>query len=227
MKAEPVTAEELKRIYLFNALDESQLETMLQNSRPVGLEPRQTLFEAGQPAEYFYLLRSGQIKLYSLSAEGDEKVIEVIWPGETFAEAITFMPEHTYPVNAEAIISSQLCGFRISTFRKILEDSPATAMCLMADMSRRLRMRITEIGNLTLHNATYRLVMFLLEQIPEGAAEFNEIHLATPKTIIASRLSIQPETFSRILGKLSRQGLIQVQGNDITLLDVEGLRALL
>lgn len=227
MKAESLTAEQLQRLYLFNALDDQQLEIVRRNILPVSLEPKQILFEAGQPAEYFYFLAAGQIKLYSLSAEGDEKVIEVVWPGETFAEAITFMPQHTFPVNAEAIQPSQLYAIRMNTFRKLLNESPATCMRLLADMSRRLRSRINEIGNLTLHNATYRLVMFLLEQIPAGAAELKEIHLGTPKTVIASRLSIQPETFSRILGKLSRQGLIQVHGNDITLLDVEGLRALL
>jgi CRP-like cAMP-binding protein len=194
---------------------------------PVELGQKQILFEAGQPAESFYLLRSGQIKLYSLSAEGDEKVIEIIRPGETFAEAIAFMEQHAYPVSAEAIMDSNLCSFDLLAFRRLLEDSPATSMRLLADMSRRLRMRINEINNLTLHNATYRLVVYLLEQIPEGAMELAEIHLGTPKSIIASRLSIKPETFSRILSKLTQRGLISVEGNNITLQDVNGLRALL
>jgi CRP-like cAMP-binding protein len=97
----------------------------------------------------------------------------------------------------------------------------------MAGMTRRLHAKINEINNLTLHNATYRLVVFLLEQLPKDALELAEIHLSTPKSVIASRLSIQPETFSRILTRLSARGLIQVNGNDITLLDVQGLRDLL
>jgi CRP-like cAMP-binding protein len=97
----------------------------------------------------------------------------------------------------------------------------------MAGMSKRLHARINEISNLTLHNATYRLVVFLLEQLPEEAIELAEIHLSTPKSVIASRLAIQPETFSRILTRLSASGLIEVNGNDVTLLDVQGLRDLL
>jgi len=124
-------------------------------------------------------------------------------------------------------MDSNLCSFDLLGFRRLLEDSPATSMRLMADMSRRLRMRINEINNLTLHNATYRLVVYLLEQIPEGAMELAEIHLGTPKSIIASRLSIKPETFSRILSKLTQRGLISVEGNNISLQDVNGLRALL
>lgn len=227
MSENPVSGAELRQIYLFAGLSDEQLKSTLESSHALHLKQKQILFEAGQPAENFYLLRSGQIKLYCLSAEGDEKVIEIIRPGETFAEAITFMKKYDYPVSAEAIMDSELCSFDLLAFRKLLEDSTDTSFRLMADMSRRLRMRINEINNLTLHNATYRLVVYLLEQIPEGAIEMSEIHLGTPKSIIASRLSIKPETFSRILLKLVQRGLISVEGNDIRILDVNGLRALL
>ncbi|MDH3948509.1 MAG: Crp/Fnr family transcriptional regulator, partial [Gammaproteobacteria bacterium] len=186
MQTDPQTLEELRHIYLFASLTDDQLIEMLESCHSHELEQKQLLFEAGQPAEHFYLLRSGQIKLYCLSPSGDEKVMEIIHPGETFAEAVTFMEKQTYPVCAEAIMNSSLYCFKMKTFRQLLEDSPGTCMRLMADMSRRLRMRVDEINNLTLHNATYRLVVYLLEQIPEGAVEMAEIHLGTPKSIIAS-----------------------------------------
>ena len=227
MQADQQTIDELRQIYLFASLTDEQMNMMLDSAHPVELEQKQVLFEAGQAADDFYLLRSGQMKLYCLSPGGDEKVIEIVRPGETFAEAITFMENQAYPVSAEAIMNSKLYCFKMKTFRNLMEGSPGTCMRLMADMSRRLRMRVNEINNLTLHNATYRLVVYLLEQIPEGAVEMTDIHLGTPKSIIASRLSIQPETFSRILSKLSQRGLLKVQVNDITLLDVNGLRSLL
>jgi len=227
MKHATLSPQELHAVYLFSGLKEDQLQTMLETAYSIELSPREILFEAGQPADHFYLLRSGQVKLFALSDSGDEKVVEVIYPGETFAEAITFMTVKSYPVCAEAISASEVISFDMNAFRRILEESRETCMRLMADMSRRLRKRIAEINNLTLHNATYRLVVYLLEQIPPGVVELPEIQLGTPKSVIASRLSIQPETFSRILGKLSRQKLIRVHQNTITLLDVDGLRALL
>lgn len=227
MQADQQIINELRQIYLFASLTDEQLHKMIESAHPLELEQKQLLFNAGQPAEDFYYLRKGQIELFSLVPSGDEKVIEIVRSGETFAEAITFMAHQTYPVSAEAIMNSSLYCFKMKIFRQLLEDSSGTCMRLMADMSRRLRMRVNEINNLTLHNATYRLVVYLLEQIPEGAVEMTEIHLGTPKSIIASRLSIQPETFSRILAKLSQRGLIEVHMNDITLLDVNGLRALL
>lgn len=227
MKNSSIVIDDLHHTPLFDALDEQQLDSVIKSSRIVSLAAKEILFENGSAASHFYLLKSGQIKLFCLSAEGDEKVIEIINPSQTFAEAIMFLPQQIYPVSAETLKNSELYSFDIKQFRGILEDSKETCFRLLATMGRRLHSKINDINNLTLHNATYRLVVYLLEQLPEGAMALSSIHLGATKTIIASRLSIQPETFSRILLRMSKQGLIEVQGNDITLLDVDGLRALL
>lgn len=216
----------LRRTYLFSALDEQQLKTVMETMQEITVEEGRILFEHGQPADRFYLLLEGQIKLYRLSEEGDEKVIEIVRPGETFAEAVTFMSGKFYPVNADALVKSRLLAFPNATFRELLRNSVDTCFRLMADMSQRLHRRLNEIDSLTLHNATYRLVSFLLSELPEGVMESQEIVLTTPKHIIASRLSIKPETFSRILTKLSRDGLIVVRGNSVVLEDLPRLREL-
>ncbi len=227
MKSEKMLAPLLRGVYLFEMLDDRQMTEILQSSAWINLASKETLFEAEQPAQRFYLLISGQVKLYCISADGDEKVMEIIHPSQTFAEAIMFMHKHAYPLSAEAIKKSELISFSMQTFKEVLEQSTETCFRLMAVMSQQLHARIYEINNLTLHNATYRLVVFLLDQLPPGVLELSRIHLTTPKSVVASRLSIQPETFSRILTRLSRTGLIEVNGNDIMLLDVEGLRTLL
>lgn len=227
MEQNRITLEELHDVPLFSALDKQQLDKVLKSSRILTLPAKKLLFKQGAPANHFYLLKSGQIKLYCLSEEGDEKVIEIIYPRQTFAEAIMFMPKQVYPVSAEAIDNSEVYSFDMKPFRQILEGSQETCFRLLAIMGRQLHLKINDINNLTLHNATYRLVVYLLEQLPEGATPLSSIHLSATKNIISSRLSIKPETFSRILLRMSKQGLIEVHGNDITLLDVEGLRALL
>jgi CRP-like cAMP-binding protein len=88
----------------------------------------------------------------------------------------------------------------------------------------RLRRHVNEVDKLTLHNATFRLVSYLLQQMPADVVESPEVQLTTPKNVIASRLSIQPETFSRILGRLSKAGLVEVHGHSIVLRDIAGLR---
>lgn len=217
----------LHQIPLFQALDEQQLDGVLKSCHIRSLPAKNILFEKGSAASHFYLVKSGQIKLFCLSEEGDEKVIEIINPSETFAEAIMFMPKQIYPVSAETLKNSEVYSFDMKQFRSLLEDSKETCFRLLATMGRQLHNRISDIDNLTLHNATYRLVVYLLEQLPEGAVALSNIHLDATKVIIASRLSIKPETFSRILLRLSKQSLIEVHNNDITLLDVAGLRDIL
>jgi len=227
MEFNSFTFDEFKHIPLFQALEDSQLETIIASTKKVALPAKTTLFERGAPADYFYMLHSGQVKLFFLSQEGDEKVIEILYPRQTFAEAVMFMPELIYPVSAESIIESELYRFDISFFRNLLGNSQETCFRLLGIMGRHLHARVNEIDNLTLHNATYRLVVYLLAQLPEDATALSAIHLSTAKNIIASRLSIKPETFSRIMTQLNKKGLIEVKGNDITLLDVDGLKALL
>ena len=226
MLAPTFSIDDLRHHHLLSGLSDEQLKRVERSTRVLQLEEGEHLFEQGQKAERFYQVRSGQIKLYRVSVEGSERVIEVVQPGQSFAEAVIFMEESCYPLNAEAIAATELLAFDSATFLKILSESKDACFKLLADMSRRLHHRLNEIDYLTLQNATFRLVHYLLQQIPpeQQDDEVVDIKLTTSKTIIASRLSIQPETFSRILKNLSKKELISVKGKSITLLDVEQLR---
>lgn len=226
MKLPDIANEELRKHPLLSPLSDDQLEKIRKTLRVIDLEDGEHLFEQGQHADRFYQVISGQVKLFRVSVEGNERVIEVVQPGQTFAEAVIFMPERTYPLNAEALGKTELYAFDSNTFLKALEESKGACFHLLADMSKRLHQRLNEIDYLTLQNATFRLIHFLLAQIPKEQQDDDvvEIKLTTSKSIIASRLSIQPETFSRILKNLSSQELISVKGKTITLLDVEQLR---
>lgn len=217
----------LRRVYLFDSLTDGQFERVMRTSTLVRLAPKQALFAFSQPAERFYLLKSGQLKLFRLSADGDEKVVEIVQPGKTFAEAVMFMERHVYPVNAQAIEVSEVYSFDMAVFLELLQDSRQACFRLMASMSQRLHGLVEEITNLALQNATYRLVNYLLQQLPDGAVEAPDIHLETPKSVIAARISVQPETLSRTLARLSARGLLEVHGSHITIRDINGLRSLL
>jgi len=222
-----VDEQELRGIYLFASLTPEELEIMSRAVRIVRLSEGERLFDFGQPARQFFYVRSGEIKLFRNSPDGGEKVIEIIRSGETFAEAVMFMEKTDgYPVSAEAIVAAELLAFEQKAMLDILKSSVPACFRLMADMSRRLRRHVDEIDRLTLHSATFRLVAFLLEQIPAGVLESPELHLTTPKHVIASRLGIQPETFSRILARLARDGYITVHGQNIVLKDIGALREL-
>jgi CRP-like cAMP-binding protein len=222
-----VSIEALRSVYLLSTLDDEQLAAVRDTLRIDDLAAGEPLFDFGQPASRFYYLRSGQIKLTRSSPAGGEKVIEIVHPGETFGEVVMFLEKkNTYPVSAQAVDDSVTWGFLGQTILDILRASPDACFAMMANMSWRLRQHVDEIQRLTLHSATERAVAYLLSQIPPDVVESPEIHLTTPKHVIASRLAIKPETFSRILGRLVRAGLVDVHGQDIVLRDVAGLRAL-
>ena len=224
-KASNPEPDELRGIYLFSVLDEQQLATVLSTTRVVRLAEGERLFDHGQPSRHYFFLRSGEMKLFRSARDGGEKVIEIVRSGETFAEAVMFMEEaRPYPVSAQAIVASELLAFEQASLLGILEQSTTTCMRLMAGMSRRLRQKVDDIDRLTLHNATYRLATYLLQQIPPSVLESPELHLTTPKHIVASRLAIQPETFSRILARLAENGCVEVHGQNIVLTDIEALR---
>lgn len=210
----------VSNIHLFSGLHQDQREKVLATSRCYKLNNGDRLFSAGDSAQKFYWLCHGQIKLSRTSAEGCEKVFELVQPGKTFAEAVMFMNEATYPVNAEAIEESSVIGFDGETFKRLLSESPETCFRLLSTLSRKLHSHIDEIDQLTLSTAMTRLVAFLL-QLADGS---NEIHLTVSKNLLASRLSIKPETLSRLFSKLHKEGLVTVQGQSIAIHDIGQLR---
>ena len=218
-------ADDLRKVDLFTALAPDQLQAVIDSTRVVRLEDGERLFDHGQPARQFFHLRTGQLKLFRSSPSGGEKIIEIVQPKETFAQAVMFMEsDHGYPVSAEAIEPSVLLGFDSEVMRGVLRESVDTCFRVLASLSYRLRQQVNEIEKLTLHPAVSRLAGFLVAQVPRDLPLSPEIHLPAPKNVIASRLGIQPETFSRVASRLMKDGLIRVRGQDVVLLDIEGLR---
>ena len=214
---------ELRRVYLFNALDAAQLKRVRRAMRALHLAEGERLFDHGQPADRFFLVHTGRIKLYRVSFEGAEKVIEIVPHGHTFAEAVMFMEHQSYPVSAGALAPSVLYSFDNKAFQQLLRDSVDTCFRLLGDMSMRLHARINEINALTLQNATLRLVGYLVREL-EAAGGTGTVELPAAKNVVASCLSVQPETLSRIFHNLGGDGIIRVEGKRIYILDEARLR---
>ncbi len=214
----------MRKSVLFGELDDGQLDTIVRHTQVASLEEGQVLFEQERPASEIFMLESGQIKLARISPEGHEKVIDLITPGGTFAEAIMFSRQQQYPVTATALQDSQVLCFDAKTYIEILHQSTEACFAIMAQMSCRLHWQIAEIDRLTLHNATFRVVAYLLDQVPSTDRGMSRVQLNIPKHVIASRLSMTPETLSRTFSKLNRDGLIEIDDSGMVLRDVGQLR---
>jgi CRP-like cAMP-binding protein len=208
--------EELRHGPLLGSLSEEQLARIARRAFRCHLKHGEALFRQGDTANRFYLVLTGQIKLYRLSPHGAEKVIDIVSPGATFAEALMFLNRPRFPVGAEAIGSVELISIDSPDFRGMLHDSVETCFLVMGNMSQRLRRFIGEIDNLSLHSAGCRVAGYLSRRAEKEGAEFD---LGVPKHVIASKLTVTPETFSRIMKALVQKEVIQVEVRRIKVID--------
>lgn len=211
----------LKQSHLFSCLTDLQLDRVYRHCKMVNLEEGQLLFSQGDDVAYFYQVLSGKIKLFRMSPDGQEKIIEIVSKGEVFAEALMFMDRPHYPVSSAALSETVVVGIDAKNFKAMLWDSVDTCLLLLGDMSFRLRKLVYEIDTLTLHSGTCRVASYLLEQALEGQERFD---LDIAKSVIAARLSVKPETFSRIIKNLREQNIISIDGNKITIHDRQALK---
>jgi CRP-like cAMP-binding protein len=218
--AEKAMIEELRTGPLLSGLTDEQLDRVARYASRISLDEGQLLFSQGDASQRFFLVLEGQVRLFRLSPDGAEKVIEIVAPGQTFAEALMFLNAPRYPVCAAALCPSELIGIDARDFASMLRDSVDTCFVLLGDLSQRLRALIGEINNLTLHTATSRVAGYLLMNLPAGS---RALDLDVRKGVLACRLSVKPETFSRIQKNLIDHGIIEVHGSHVTILDQAAL----
>jgi len=169
------------------------------------------------------VILDGRVKVYKLSARGDEQILHLYGPGETFGEAAMWSGGH-FPAHAEAVDHCRLLIVSRETLRRAITRQPDLAMGMMAGLSAKLREFNALIEDLSLREVPARLARVLLaEADAAGGATFR---LPQTKRHLAAQIGTVAETLSRALGKLRKQGLIDVSGSTITILDADALAEL-
>lgn len=226
MALNSVFYKEVRAHQLFKGLSDECFRLISQHSGLISLKKNEILFECGFEASHFFLVRTGQITLFQTSSDGNEKIVDISEAGHTFAETSMFTESKCYPVNARAACNTDLFYFDSDKFKSQLYYSNDSCFSMMAEMSRRLTIQTQEIIALSIHDAQYRLVNYLLEKSCDINNQSYQpvVKLSSTKTLLASRLSITPETFSRILARLKKQGLITIKDDMIILNNPARLR---
>lgn len=214
----------LSAIPLFQEVAESHLEIIAAESRELTVKRGAILFNKGDPSNGFYFVLDGQIKLAFLTEDGNEKVLEIIPGGMSFAEAVMFLRRPT-PVYAQATRESHLIFIpRDVVFREV-ESDPQFALAMLSGLAMRLHRIVHDVEDFTLHSSTQRVIGYLLRtQIGEEKQSGSlTLELSASKALIASRLNLTPETFSRVLHHLQEEGLVEVHARTIHIPDVRKL----
>lgn len=210
---------------LFSDMQPAELARLAQGCQLRRLARGDMVFHVGQPCEEFHVTVMGQVKLFALSPAGQEKVIELIGPGASFAEALMFTGK-PYIINAQALTDSLLLSVGKPAVLAEIAQDPKFALRMLAGISRRLHGLVHDVQAYALHSGMQRVIGYLLrDQVVEDCATGEVITVSLPvsKATIASRLSLTPEYFSRVLHELEAAGLIRIDKRDIQILDARRL----
>ena len=215
----------LSSLPLFKEVAPIELDRIAAGTTELHVPRGEMLFNKGDPCVGFHLVIYGQVKLAFISPQGSEKVVEIIGPGFSFGEALMFM-EKPYIVMAETLSDSLLLHVSKQVVFDEIERNPTFARKMLAGLSRRLHGLINDVESYSLQSGTQRVIGYLLRQDQELAAANAPFSLMLPtsKAIVASRLNLTPEHFSRILHELADRGLISIDGREVKILDVSKLR---
>ena len=195
------------------------------------LRAGQVLFRRGTPSTGFYVVREGRMQLSVSNSEGVVKVLEIVSPGGAFGHAVMFLRE-PYPVDATALVDTRLVFVPASAVDDVLDGDPAMARLMLASMARRLQAKVQDIAMLSLQSASQRIIAYILGAMRDSGSDAAAhpgpsatVELPALKQVLASRLGMTPETFSRAMRTLTGQGLISVEGAVVRIPDVDALDA--
>lgn len=211
----------IKEAYLFEGLLDDELSSLARQCRLVEKQAGEILFFEGDPADCFYVLLSGQVQAYKVSAEGKEMILHLFNAGDIFAEFPVFTDVPTYPVNTLCLKPSKLIAIHGQGFKNLAATRQDILFKILIRLSERLRYLTSLVEDLSLRNVDARLAKYLLTASQTGQVEI-EIH----KKTLAATLGTIPETLSRSFKKLSQSGMITVKSNIIRIRDRQALQEL-
>ncbi len=209
----------IQKCHLFSGVTDEDLVLLVEICRLREHPRADILFEQGETATGFYVVAAGKVKIYKLSPDGKERILHIIQPGNTFADAAIFA-DGCYPAFAETLEKSSLIFFPKADFLNLLHQHSQISINMIGGLARFLRQFTTQIEDLTFRDVPARLARYLSDL---GGDQQVNLVLPISKSQLASNLGTVSETLSRTFRKLSDEGIIQVQGKNIEILDVDRL----
>lgn len=213
----------LAGIALFAGLSRAQHEALARIGVRRSFRKGERIFSEGDEGTGFYAVLAGRVKISKVSTDGKEQILHLFGPGESFGEVSVFTGQG-FPADAVAALPATVLFFPRSAFSGLIRLDPALALNMLAQLSQRLRQFAGLIEDLSLKEVPGRLAKYLLYL--SGRNGGGPMVLDVSKGQLAALLGTIPETLSRILAKMNRQGLIRSRGAQITILDRPGLEAI-
>jgi CRP/FNR family transcriptional regulator, dissimilatory nitrate respiration regulator len=213
----------LAKLPLFSEMSGEELDRIAAGTETLHVRKGEEVCHRGDPVTGFHVVVYGQVNLGFTSPQGVEKVVEIVRPGQSFGEALMFL-DKPYIVFARALSDSMLLRVAKRTVNEELARDPGFARRMLSGLSQRLHGLVRDVEAYTLRSGSERVIGYLISELSDAAAGKAAVELTPGKNVIASRLNMTPEHFSRILHDLEAQGLIKVEGRLVRIPDLERLR---
>ena len=216
--------ETLRRCFLFASLDAASLPKIERIAQMRSFAKGETIFDEGAVASGFYIVARGQVKVYKLSPEGEERIIHIIGEGSTFAEAVAFGDVPRYPAFAEALTDTEALFIPKNDFLSLIRSEFSLTLAVLRSMSDKLRYFNALIEELSLKSADARVAKYMLDLSQRAGSD--HFSLDVKKIELARRLGIAPETLSRIFARLVKCRIASVSRHEIKILQKNKLQAI-
>jgi CRP/FNR family transcriptional regulator len=212
-------AAQIGKIPLFAGLDELELESLAARAVERRFAPEDSLFWEGDRAEGLFLLVEGAVKIFKTSASGREMMLDLVTAPSSVAELPLF-DGGPYPASVRAVKPATTLFIDKQHFYQACRQNPDLPLKILAVVGRRLRTLVGVVESITFGSVTKRLAKLLLDIVETQAAPA----VALTHQELASRLGTVREVVSRNLARFRVQGLIKLEGREITVVDPAGLR---
>lgn len=218
--------EALQRTPIFGAVDADALKALAASVRERKLSRGEILFTRGEQANGLYVIVSGAIRAYRESKDGREQTIHVETAGATLAEVAVF-DYGVYPSTTMAEEDTVVLFIHRDTVTEFLRNNPDAALAALKVLASRLRKVTLRLEGVTLQDVGQRLAQLLLERAAKAEPSDGKISfvLKEPHQRIAANLGTVREVIARQLRRFANEGLIEVNGRNITILNADRLRA--
>ncbi len=201
----------IKGISLFSGFSDELLAVFIHAAKSRNCKKGKVLYLEEDAADFFYAIRSGWVKLFHETLDGDEAVVDVLTTGHIFGETAIFDSD-IRACSAQIVEDSELLLIPNALLKEQISRNNTLAMNMLSSMSRHRRRQEKEIEHFSVQNAPQRVGCFLLRICPLGKENNIILHLPYDKTLLASRLGMKPETFSRALNTLRGATGIRISG---------------
>lgn len=210
---------------LFSDLSAAELDRVALGCQLRRMVRGDTVFRFGEPCEEFHVVVSGQVKLFATSPTGQEKVIDLVGSGHSFGEALMFTGK-PYILNAQALTSTLLLSVSKQSMLAEIELDPRFSMRMLGGISRRMHGLVQDIESRALESGVQRVIGYFLRELhleDYAPGEVLTVSLPVSKASVASRLSLTPEYFSKVLRALEAEKLIEIDKRNIHIVDAHRL----